>query len=364
MPTAPKEKKTPPAGREIIEREISDLLLDPRNPRLVLNGTSASQDAILRKMYKEEALEELALSFARNGFFWEEPLVVVPSGKADDKFVVVEGNRRLAALKLLTDAALRKKVGVTEFPDASAQREKELQSVPTVTYPTRDSIVPYLGFRHITGVKTWEPFAKARYVSELINSGLAISQIEQSIGDSARTVKKLYQTYIVYGQIATDLDIEPKEIRENFSLLEVALGQQAIKEFLGVPRELPKKALDAIVPKERLERLRELVSWVFGDSATGKMRVISESRQIPSRLAPVIADEEAYQYLQTTRDLEGAYERSGGERQYVVKQLIAAGRSVERALGVISLYKGDPEIVGQVERLDTLIGALGREARA
>lgn len=109
-------------------------------------------------MYNEEALDELALSFARNGYFWEEPLVVVPSGKSDDKFFVVEGNRRLAALKLLTDATLRKKMGVSDFPDVSPERAKELQSVPTVTYPSRDSIVPYLGFRHVTGVKTWEPF--------------------------------------------------------------------------------------------------------------------------------------------------------------------------------------------------------------
>ena len=48
-----------------------------------------------------EALDELVASFVENGYFEEEPLVVVPIG--EDRFKTVEGNRRLATLKLLLD---------------------------------------------------------------------------------------------------------------------------------------------------------------------------------------------------------------------------------------------------------------------
>lgn len=350
------------AERMIVPRPISSLLLDPKNPRLALEP-NATPDTILKRMYIDEALEELASSFARNGYFWEEPLVVVPA-EEHEKFIVVEGNRRLAALKLLTDGGLRKKLGVTGFPDLSPAREAELQSVPTVTYTKREYVVPYLGFRHITGVKKWEPFAKARYVAGLIESGIPIPQIEESIGDEARTVKKLYQTFVVFGQIADDLSMDTKEVRSNFSLLEVTLGQQPIKDLLGVPRELPKEVTKTVVPKENLASLKEVISWVYGDPATGELRVITDSRQISKRLAPVIANKESREYLRSTRDLEGAYERSGGERQYYLRQLTAAGRAVERALGIASLYKGDEEIVSQVTRLATLVDALVREARA
>jgi hypothetical protein len=363
MPTTRHVTNNPASERAIIPRPVSNLLLDPQNPRLTLEP-NASQDAILKRMYIDEALEELASSFSRNGYFWEEPLVVVPSGKASDKFIVVEGNRRLAAIKLLTDATLRKKLNVTDFPELTAKRETELKSVPTVAYSSREDIVPYLGFRHITGVKKWEPFAKARYVAGLINSGVPISQIEESIGDEARTVKKLYQTFIVYKQVEDDLDLDTKEVRSNFSLLEVTLGQQPIKDLLGVPRELPKGITETVVPKKGLAHLKELISWVYGDPSSGELRVITDSRQISKRLAPVIANDESREYLRKTRDLEGAYERSGGERQYYLRQLTAAGRAVERALGIASLYKGDEEIVSQVERLATLVDALAREARA
>src|SRR5262245_24532995 len=100
--------------REIVPRPVADLRLDPENPRLALE-TGATQLAILKAMYANEALDELALSFARNGYFWEEPLVIVPASERS-KFVVVEGNRRLAALKLLLNSQLRERIGVTDFP--------------------------------------------------------------------------------------------------------------------------------------------------------------------------------------------------------------------------------------------------------
>ena len=351
-------------ARRIIPRPLSELVLDPLNPRLALDAR-LGDDAILSRMYVDEALEELAASFARNGYFWEEPLVVVPGeGKYDGKFVVVEGNRRLAALKLLTNATLRKKLKVTSFPDLTEQRLQELKEVPTVTYSSREEILPYLGFRHITGVKKWEPLAKARYIASLVHEGTPIDQIEQSIGDEAHTVRKLYQTYVVYNQVLNDLGLDTKEIRSNFSLLEVALGQQPIKEFLKMARELPRGVTTKVVPDGQLPQLREVISWIYGDTSSGELRVISDSRQISKRLAPVIGNEQALEYLRSTRDLEGAYDRSGGERYYYLKQIMAASRSVERAVSLASLYKGDAEVVSQVERLKTLVDALAREARA
>jgi hypothetical protein len=362
MPTRQTDPEQKPAIPRIVERPVEDLLLDPENPRLALE-VRTSQDAILERLFIDEALEELAVSFVRNGYFWEEPLVVVPGPKGGEQFIVVEGNRRLAALKLLLNPSLRKKLRVTNFPEAPAARLKELTEVPTVTYPSRDRIVPYLGFRHITGVKKWEPYAKARYIDSLLRSGVTIEQIEESIGDNARTVRKLYQSYVVYRQIEDDLEMDTKEVRSNFSLLEVALGQQPVKELLGIPRQLPRARTETVVQSESLPALREVVSWVYGDPKNGHLRVIADSRQIPQRLAPVIGNEEALEYLRKTRDLEAAYERSGGERQYYLKQLTAAGRAVERALGVAPLYKGDEEIVSQVERLFTQVQSLAREAR-
>src|SRR6266566_6251302 len=112
--------------RQIVRRPVSDLLLDPENPRILI-AKSAPQGDILRVLYQNEALGELANSFAHNGYFPEEPVVLVPSNSGSETFVVVEGNRRVATIKLLLDSHLREMLKVVGFPELSAERRKELE---------------------------------------------------------------------------------------------------------------------------------------------------------------------------------------------------------------------------------------------
>lgn len=87
--------------------DLDELILDPLNPRLGRHNVSTdlSQDRILA-IIRNWALEELAVSFAESGFWPQEALVVVRDDDIDTtRFTVVEGNRRLAALKLLQQAA-------------------------------------------------------------------------------------------------------------------------------------------------------------------------------------------------------------------------------------------------------------------
>lgn len=347
--------------KNIIWRDVTALILDPQNPRLIL-PPDASQDQILRQLFQAEALEELALSLARNGYFSEEPVVVVPH-EDEGTFVVVEGNRRLATLKILLEAKLRKRVGASDWPELPPERAAKLARIPTVSYDSREEVVPYLGFRHITGIKTWDPFAKARYVSDLINSGRALAEVEEAIGDSARTAKKLYQSYVVYNQIVADLSMDGTPIRKNFSLLEVLLSQQPVKRHLGVPRELPAAKTEEVVPDDKLEALREAVSWVFGDPERGQERILTDSRQISRQLAPILADPEALEHLRKTRDIDAAYEYSGGEQQYLMRQLQSSRRAAQRALGVIPLHREDAEVVAESDRLHQIVDAIIGEVR-
>lgn len=353
--TRPVESKSD-STKQIEVRDVETLLLDWRNPRLALDK-DPGPEALLKRMYELESLEELATSLVRNGYFWEEPLVVVRSTRPGF-FVAVEGNRRLSALKLLTDPKARKRVGAEDFPEASTIQTARLGKVPTVLYGSRAEVVPFLGFRHITGTKKWDTYSKARYIAQLIEASKSMTDIEEAIGDTERTAKRLYQSYVLYNQIVEELDLIQRAIRENFSLLEVALGQQAIKTFLGVSKGLPKGRISSIVPEERLEQLRQLVSWLFGNKERGELRVISDSRQISQRLSHVVADEVSLQHLVATRDLEGAYERSGGDRIYFGKQVGAASRAVERALGVAPIIKGQPGVFEEVQRLDTMVQSL------
>lgn len=94
---------------ENIERaELKDLFLDPKNPRLGRHfvDSEPSQNEILEVMCQDWGLEELAISFLESGFWTQEALVVVrgPLKRRKNCNIVVEGNRRLAALMLLQKA--------------------------------------------------------------------------------------------------------------------------------------------------------------------------------------------------------------------------------------------------------------------
>src|SRR3954462_10291419 len=88
---------------------VDDLLLDPHNPRFRDAGIeeSASQTTIIKALWEGMAVDEVALSIAANSFFQHEPLF---AARENGKLYVIEGNRRLAAVKLLRDKELRAEV--------------------------------------------------------------------------------------------------------------------------------------------------------------------------------------------------------------------------------------------------------------
>lgn len=79
--------------------------------------SSLSLDELFEKMAVAYDAVAIAESIAWRGYFESEPLIAIPAAKAYPKerrssaaarrYVVVEGNRRLTALKALTDPDFR-----------------------------------------------------------------------------------------------------------------------------------------------------------------------------------------------------------------------------------------------------------------
>ena len=82
------------------EKQISvnNILLDPRNPRIPPASEPLDQRSLIAELVDHDKVYELAQKIAQNGYYPVESLIVI---KEDGKMVVIEGNRRLAALKLL-----------------------------------------------------------------------------------------------------------------------------------------------------------------------------------------------------------------------------------------------------------------------
>jgi len=94
----------------ITELPVQHLFYDWQNPRLAEFGVTqrTSQFDLLKILWENLAVREVALSIAHNGYFRNEPLFVEDHSK--NRFVVIEGNRRLAAVQLLLQEDLRRQL--------------------------------------------------------------------------------------------------------------------------------------------------------------------------------------------------------------------------------------------------------------
>jgi len=381
----PKQIKRRGHKKPQIDISLENLDLDNKNPRLAEEHKGGTQLDILNVLYDEFDLEEIAYSMAENGYFDEEPIVVIPKKLpqafkwSDDtnkmqedldnlikqdknmRFIVIEGNRRIATAKLLTDKALRDKIKIKrdDFPTPKKTAAEDLMVIPAIFYRFREGISPYLGVRHITGVLRWEAYAKAKYIAARIeekrrkgkNIEESIGEVQRKVGDRTDVIKRQYMFYKVFEQARDDIDFNTDAIVDRFSLITVALNSPSIRKFIGVPSYKEAKFNKPLVPNNKLRNFETLLTWIFG-KGKGTPPILTDSRKITSHLAPILADKDATEFLlKYGNNIVEAYERSGGEKEFVKKKFRTAQRAIENALQYAYKYKKDKEVIGLVNDL-------------
>jgi len=348
--------------------DIEKLFLDRDNPRLPENIQGQNEAELLKALYKGFNLDELIDSMRQNGYFDEEPLVVIPRNvpsklsKANvsseefikfissdtTTFTVVEGNRRVAAAKLLIDPKLRSQLNIKQWQGILPAIIDDLKSLPAIVYSERSDVTPYMGVRHIVGIQKWGSYAKARYIARLIDQGKkTLPEVETQIGDSQGSVRKNYISYKILQQARDEFDYDTKSAEDKFSLLILAVGQGPIKRFLGLPTKLKDTNPNAPVPKDKIKNLKNLTSWVFGDDRN--LPVIDESRGITGYLSNVVESPDALKHLERTRNLQEAYDLSDGEEQMVLRYLANINSKLQTVLGLAHLHK-TADVISEVEK--------------
>jgi hypothetical protein len=344
------EKKT------VIYINIDELHLDPLNPRLPEEVQGKGQSEILEALYDFFDLDELAFSMAQNGYFDEEPIVVIgPKGK-NKGFVVIEGNRRVATIKILLDSTLQKKFGIKSWPSIEQEVKKDISSIPAISYNNRDEVLSYLGVRHIAGIKKWDSYAKARYVASMVAADYDMDDIQAQIGDRQNSARKHYLCYRLTELAKSEFDFDIEPVKENFSYLMLATGQGSIKRYLGIPEKLKDADVKEPIPRGKYENLKNLFSLVFGEGKE-KRSVLHESRDITNFLSHILANKDATEYLISTRDLSSAYEQSDGEENMVKKHLVNANRKLEAVLGIVHRHK-TPDVLDEITKCKETVDRL------
>jgi hypothetical protein len=340
---------------QIEEVALGTLSLDPRNPRLGrrLAEDDISQPAILALM-RAFSLEELGTSFVESGFWYQEALLCVEENvDGAPSLVVVEGNRRLAALTLLK----RSVEGNPPSPawakivDGWAIPQGFFDTIPILRMPNRQSVDIYLGFRHVTGIKQWDPAEKAEYIAYLIDQrDFSYDEVMRKIGSKTEAVRRNYIAYRVYRQAGQTENVDETKIIEKFSVLFLALRSAGVQNFLGVDIAADPVAATTPVPDSHITNLRDFVRWLFGQEDVEPL--VKDSRQI-DKFARILESGEAVAYLRSASrpTIEHAYVISGGEAAEILSLLSASAFNVEQALATLHLYEGDDDIAKVVMRL-------------
>ena len=158
----------------------SKLMFYPENPRVysVLNSNNytPTQEEIEELMCKKDHVKQLKESIKSNGGLID-PVIV-----RDGDYVVLEGNSRLAAYRLLykQDPIKWSKIKAIILP----------KDIPDST------IFALIGQYHIIGRKDWDPYEQAGYLYRTINKSNKTPELLASeLGMKISDIKKLLSVY-------------------------------------------------------------------------------------------------------------------------------------------------------------------------
>lgn len=341
---------------ELRYAKLDDLYLDPMNPRLGRNNTGpkVSQETIMELM-RDWTLDELAVSFLDSGGFWthEALLVTEESLYGSKRLVVVEGNRRLAALKYLHDAIEGKPASKKweEIAKSGKPSAKLFTKIPYILVGSRQDIESFLGFRHVTGIKEWRPAEKAEYISKLIDErGMTYEDVMRKIGSKTPTVRQNYISYRLLLQIEDTIEELPAEnIEDRFSVMYLSLRTEGVQQYLQIDIQADPKSAKKPVPPKKLKALEYFALWLFGNEK--RTPLFLDSRQVDD-FGKVLESPKAIQYLERSDrpSFDVAFRMAGGDEPEIIKLIETAADNIELALTTAHQHSKSKELQIAVRR--------------
>lgn len=277
---------------EIQKKHVDELLLDPNNPRF-FGLNNPKQEQIIEQLIKYEDVTDLALRIAERGFLPTEILIVC---KENSKNYVLEGNRRLAACKLLLNhkvapASYQKRI--KSMSDASDK--KSIEKVNVVFAPTRKDADYIIAGRHTqTPVKKWRLVNQAIFYSRRIKAGESIEALSKSVGVSINKIKKLvvslnfcyHAEQLSISKTAKqklfNLQVEDSKEKFDLSTLDRIVQSRPGKEYLKVSYDDNGNISFTEKQKESELKLKQIVEDIAGGEVNS--RILSKANDIEDYL--------------------------------------------------------------------------------
>ena len=290
------------ATRELLglQREqltLDQVYLDPNNPRFGferhLPDSRIHEDAVqqhARELIEREIkIDDLKASILRYGFSPTDPIVVRAFAK--DKYVVLEGNRRVTTLKKLTEA----------HDNGEVQIDKpildSMKKFHAFVYEGKNPDIVWLvqGLRHMSGIKEWPPLQQATFIAKIENQikskpregrGRApgLPSVAKAAGVSTAAAGRLLRSYYAFNAARDDEEHGENIGDDKFSVFSEAVFKiDALKTWLGWDDTARKFTND--------ENLKKFLSWITPQDDGGEPKV---SRAVDARdvLPAIVTDKD------------------------------------------------------------------------
>lgn len=260
------------------------------------------QRRVLKMLKGENSIhiKDLLESFKGNGYLKIDN-VIVRQIEEKNAYLVVEGNRRVATLKVLE--------GLYEDGlDIGRLNPGIFQKMDVVLYHVDDREYEILmGLRHVSGIKEWGDYEQSELISNLARKHkMSLKDISESLGLTVQMVKKRLNTYYALEIFRNDPDVGEYFVPNKLSsIFYEMMGKVEIRDqWLGWNGEL-----NAFLNKVNMKRL---FSWLVPyekDNGEVLDPIITKRDDIRT-LARFIMDEEALDKLEDSRSVGVALEES------------------------------------------------------
>ncbi|OXB94672.1 ParB/Srx family N-terminal domain-containing protein [Parageobacillus galactosidasius] len=171
-----------------------DLKLDEQNPRFVVNQQkNLTQEEIINYLLEYEDISGLAKSINNyGGLLPGERLLVIYE---NNNYIVLEGNRRTTAMKLLLEPSLIPNEYKNDFPIITDICRKNIEEIQVDIVDSRDEALYPLTKRHIDGIKHWKPISKLYFYKKQFDEGKSIDDLKRLTGESKKNIKEYLRKF-------------------------------------------------------------------------------------------------------------------------------------------------------------------------
>ncbi|WP_313566120.1 hypothetical protein [Mobilicoccus sp.] len=262
---------------------MEDLMLDLDNYRIPVRQDD--ENAALNYLFASEEVLEAARMILRDGYFDNEVPIVVRDGS---RLTVLEGNRRVSALKALQDPDL-----VPDHREQILALKKryaiEAQDLPTsvrvIIAPSREAAAPHVARLHTTvPKKRWSRDQQAKYYYSLLGPTTTVEDLKAAYpGVSVtRFIKMAVMRSFLSGVKFSDRTLHEYVTGDQLAMssFEYAFKQPSIAEAMGAhftrdglltPTNKTPEQIAAGLPQAQ----REAIEYLMAEFRAGRLNTRS-----------------------------------------------------------------------------------------